>query len=104
MALQLKWNTAQCSPGSVGSLLIKQFGPIYIKSTGFSVMRVTALARRLDGSISGLTLSAVSLKTTLLPVEGLYRAGHKHWGGGDKEEGALFYTESSGKFDLVPAK
>jgi len=30
--------------------------------------------------------------------------GHKHWSGGDKKEGAVFYEESSGKFDLVPAK
>ncbi|HKU28023.1 MAG TPA: DUF4437 domain-containing protein [Candidatus Sulfotelmatobacter sp.] len=30
--------------------------------------------------------------------------GHKHWSGGDPKEGALFYEESSGKFDLVPAK
>jgi quercetin dioxygenase-like cupin family protein len=30
--------------------------------------------------------------------------GHKHWSGGDKTEGALFYTEGSGKFDLIPAK
>lgn len=30
--------------------------------------------------------------------------GHKHWSGGDKTEGALFYAESSGKFDLIPAK
>jgi len=30
--------------------------------------------------------------------------GHKHWSGGDKKEGALFYEESSGKFDSVPAK
>ena len=30
--------------------------------------------------------------------------GHKHWSGGDKKAGALFYEESSGKFDLVPAK
>lgn len=30
--------------------------------------------------------------------------GHKHWSGGDKTEGALFYTEASGKFDLIPAK
>ena len=30
--------------------------------------------------------------------------GHKHWSGGDKKEGALFYTEGSGKFDLLPAK
>jgi quercetin dioxygenase-like cupin family protein len=30
--------------------------------------------------------------------------GHKHWGGGDAKEGALFYEESSGKFDLLPAK
>ena len=29
--------------------------------------------------------------------------GHKHWSGGDKKEGALFYEESSGKFDLIPA-
>ena len=29
---------------------------------------------------------------------------HKHWSGGDAKEGALFYEESSGKFDLVPAK
>jgi len=29
---------------------------------------------------------------------------HKHWSGGDAQEGALFYEESSGKFDLVPAK
>ncbi|MGA8428375.1 MAG: cupin domain-containing protein [Candidatus Sulfotelmatobacter sp.] len=30
--------------------------------------------------------------------------GHKHWSGGDKKEGAPFYEESSGKFDLIPAK
>ena len=30
--------------------------------------------------------------------------GKKHWSGGDPKEGALFYEESSGKFDLIPAK
>ena len=30
--------------------------------------------------------------------------GYKHWSGGDTKEGALFYEESSGGFDLVPAK
>lgn len=30
--------------------------------------------------------------------------GHKHWSGGDKKEGALFYEESSGKFDFIAAK
>ena len=30
--------------------------------------------------------------------------GHKHWSGGDKTEGALFYQEGSGKFDLLPTK
>jgi quercetin dioxygenase-like cupin family protein len=30
--------------------------------------------------------------------------GHKHWSGGDKTEGALFYQEGSGKFDLISAK
>ena len=30
--------------------------------------------------------------------------GHKHWSGGDPKEGALFYEESPGKFDLIPAK
>jgi quercetin dioxygenase-like cupin family protein len=30
--------------------------------------------------------------------------GHKHWSGGDKSEGALFYEEGSGKFDSIPAK
>src|ERR1700691_4911076 len=30
--------------------------------------------------------------------------GHKHWSGGDKKEGALFYEEGSGKFDLIPVK
>jgi mannose-6-phosphate isomerase-like protein (cupin superfamily) len=30
--------------------------------------------------------------------------GHKHWSGGDKTEGALFYEESGAKFDIVPAK
>jgi hypothetical protein len=30
--------------------------------------------------------------------------GRKHWSGGDAKEGALFYEESSGKFDLIPAK
>jgi mannose-6-phosphate isomerase-like protein (cupin superfamily) len=30
--------------------------------------------------------------------------GHKHWSGGDKKEGALFYEEGAGKFDLIPAK
>ena len=30
--------------------------------------------------------------------------GHKHWSGGDKKEGALFYEEGSGKFDFNPVK
>jgi len=30
--------------------------------------------------------------------------GHKHWSGGDKSEGALFYEQGSGKFDSIPAK
>lgn len=30
--------------------------------------------------------------------------GHKHWSGGDKTEGALFYEEGSSKFDKVDAK
>jgi quercetin dioxygenase-like cupin family protein len=30
--------------------------------------------------------------------------GHKHWSGGDKAEGALFYTQGAAKFDLIPAK
>jgi quercetin dioxygenase-like cupin family protein len=30
--------------------------------------------------------------------------GHKHWSGGDKTDGALFYEEGSAKFDLVPVK
>ena len=30
--------------------------------------------------------------------------GHKHSSGGDKKDGALFYEEGSGKFDLIPAK
>lgn len=34
----------------------------------------------------------------------LVPGGHKHWSGGDAKEGALFYVESPGKFDLVPAK
>ena len=29
--------------------------------------------------------------------------GMKHWSGGDSKEGALFYQESSAKFDLVPS-
>jgi quercetin dioxygenase-like cupin family protein len=34
----------------------------------------------------------------------LVPGGHKHWSGGDKTEGALFYQEGAGKFDLIPAK
>jgi quercetin dioxygenase-like cupin family protein len=30
--------------------------------------------------------------------------GHKHWSGGDKTEGALFYEQGSGKFDTISAK
>ncbi len=30
--------------------------------------------------------------------------GFKHWSGGDENEGALFYQEASGKFDLVPVE
>ena len=30
--------------------------------------------------------------------------GHKHWSGGDKTDGAVFYEEASGKFDNIPAK
>jgi quercetin dioxygenase-like cupin family protein len=32
------------------------------------------------------------------------RGGHKHWSGGDPKEGALFYQETFGKFDLIPVK
>jgi len=28
--------------------------------------------------------------------------GTKHWSGGDENEGALFYNEMAGKFDLIP--
>lgn len=31
-------------------------------------------------------------------------AGHPHWSGGDKKDGALFYEEGAGKFDRVPVK
>lgn len=34
----------------------------------------------------------------------LVPGGHKHWSGGDAKVGALFYAESPGKFDLIPAK
>ena len=34
----------------------------------------------------------------------LVPGGHKHWSGGDKKEGALFYEEAAGKFDNIPAK
>jgi quercetin dioxygenase-like cupin family protein len=30
--------------------------------------------------------------------------GHKHWSGGDKTEGALFYESSREKFDFIPVK
>jgi quercetin dioxygenase-like cupin family protein len=30
--------------------------------------------------------------------------GTKHWSGGDPREGALFYQEGLGKFDLIPVK
>jgi quercetin dioxygenase-like cupin family protein len=30
--------------------------------------------------------------------------GHKHWSGGDQAEGALFYSEGSGKFDKIDVK
>ena len=30
--------------------------------------------------------------------------GHKHWSGGDKTEGALFYEQGPGKFDRISAK
>jgi hypothetical protein len=30
--------------------------------------------------------------------------GHKHWSGSDKTEGALFYQDGPGKFDLIPVK
>jgi quercetin dioxygenase-like cupin family protein len=30
--------------------------------------------------------------------------GHKHWSGGDKTEGAVFYEEGAAKFDNIPAK
>jgi quercetin dioxygenase-like cupin family protein len=30
--------------------------------------------------------------------------GHKHWSGGDPTDGALFYQEGSGKFDLIPTE
>jgi len=30
--------------------------------------------------------------------------GHKHWSGGDKKEGAIFYEQGYGKFDSIPVK
>ena len=33
-----------------------------------------------------------------------YPVAYKHWIGGDPKEGALFYEESSGKFDSIPVK
>ncbi len=30
--------------------------------------------------------------------------GFKHWSGGDAKEGALFYQEAAGKFDLLPVE
>jgi quercetin dioxygenase-like cupin family protein len=30
--------------------------------------------------------------------------GHKHWSGGDKKDGAVFYEQGSGKFDSIAAK
>lgn len=30
--------------------------------------------------------------------------GHQHWSGGDKKEGALFYNETAGKFDINRVK
>ncbi len=30
--------------------------------------------------------------------------GHRHWSGGDTKDGALFYEEGAGKFDLVPVE
>ncbi|HZQ20389.1 MAG TPA: DUF4437 domain-containing protein [Terriglobales bacterium] len=30
--------------------------------------------------------------------------GHKHWSGGDKTQGALFYEEGADKFDFNPVK
>jgi quercetin dioxygenase-like cupin family protein len=30
--------------------------------------------------------------------------GDIHWSGGDEKEGALFYMEGEGKFDLIPEK
>jgi quercetin dioxygenase-like cupin family protein len=30
--------------------------------------------------------------------------GHKHWSGGDKTAGALFYEEGAGKFDKIDVK
>ncbi len=30
--------------------------------------------------------------------------GHKHWSGGDKTEGALFYEQGAGKFDSILVK
>lgn len=32
----------------------------------------------------------------------LIPGGTKHWSGGDAKEGALFFNEMDGKFDLVP--
>ncbi len=28
--------------------------------------------------------------------------GYQHWSGGDEKDGALFYQEAAGKFDLLP--
>ena len=71
---------------------------------------------RIGTGVSGNSLEAASWECLLSavieagekrvgPGDYLYvPGGHKHWSGGDKKEGALFYDESSGKFDLIPAK
>lgn len=56
--------------------------------------------------IKGAYLYKVDGKETRVgPGEFLFvPGGTKHWSGGDPKEGALFYQEGLGKFDLNPVK
>jgi len=52
-------------------------------------------------SSSGFKRSVSSPSLTRRPPSA---GGTKHWSGGDAKEGALFYQEGLGKFDINPVK
>ena len=82
-----------------GSALLRESPPT--ASTVFQKFPLTV-----GGTFSSGSISVVSFRTRRVVKKWFIPGGDRHVSSGDPKEGALFYEESPGKFDLnpVPAK